>query len=144
MLCGLNDIQTRMSIGNVSLNNSAYVDDVNLLATTIPGLQDLINYCNTYAKKWRFSFGLQKTNCIVIDKAITWVDPLWMLDNNRINITNSMTILGVTYNANGTFQEHVSNKISACRKCMYIFQEVGMSYSVLSTSVKSYLWNTMG
>ena len=46
----------KVCIGTRSVNSFAYTDDINLLCTTIPGLQRLIDKCANYASKWRFKF----------------------------------------------------------------------------------------
>ena len=49
-------------IGDKHVNSFAYADDITLLSGTVPGLQTLIDCCANYASRWRFRFGVNKTN----------------------------------------------------------------------------------
>jgi hypothetical protein len=65
-------------------NNLAYADDVNILASSVPGVQGLIDICAAYARRWRFVFGIKNTRCIIFGKEILAKAPVWHLDNNVI------------------------------------------------------------
>ena len=49
-----------IKIGSSTFNSFAYADDVTLLSLCCKDLQLLIDLCESYAKKWRFSFGINK------------------------------------------------------------------------------------
>ena len=55
-----------------------------------------------------------------------------------------MEILGITFCKNAMYNNHVDNRLSSCRRCMFSLQELGVTYPGLNTDVKMYLWNTMG
>jgi len=144
MLKELNSKPECVCIGKHSFNSFAYADDVTLMATTIPSLQKLISHCSDYSKKWRFSFGIKKSKCMVSGKNMFEKSPCWYLNNNALDIVNSVDILGVRFFDNCNYQDHVSTRVSASRRCIYGLQEIGMSYPGLSTEVKVHLWNSMG
>jgi len=125
-------------------NNFAYADDLSLLATTVSGLQNLIDTCYSYSQKWRFTFSLSKTKCMIAGGNILKATPEWHLNNSVLDVTHSLGILGVIFNSNGNSNDHINNRTSACRRCMYSLQEIGFAYPGLSTEVKVHLWNTMG
>jgi len=39
-------------------NSFVYADDVSIVTSTVPGLQQLINTCSEYSLMWRFKFGI--------------------------------------------------------------------------------------
>ena len=47
-------------------NCVANVDDISLFSSTISGGQKLIDICVNYASKWRFTFGIHKSQCMSI------------------------------------------------------------------------------
>ena len=38
-----------------------YADEISLYNSIVPGLQSLIDICAVYASKWRFNFGIKKS-----------------------------------------------------------------------------------
>ena len=58
-----------MHLYNFVLNAIAYADDINLFSTTTTGLQELINTCESYAKRWRIKFNPKKTKFTQIGKS---------------------------------------------------------------------------
>ena len=49
LLCDLKSTEGGVHLDNIHLNSFAYADDVTLLNATVPGLQQLIDKCVTYA-----------------------------------------------------------------------------------------------
>ena len=52
-------------IGDMLFNSVAYADDVTLFSTNMKGLQNLIDICVAYSRRWRFKFGIAKSICMV-------------------------------------------------------------------------------
>ena len=59
LLVGLNMSEHKVCIGTNYVNSFAYADDVNLMCTTVYGLQCLTDKCAMNARGWRFKFGLK-------------------------------------------------------------------------------------
>jgi len=137
-LCESDD---RVCIGNNSLNTFAYADDINLLCTTAPGLQRLIDMCVAYAKKWRFRFGINKTKCMIISGKELTCQPRWYLENECIENVNSMEILGVMFDSKNEL--HVDNRINKCKRAYHSLRDVGMAYPGSNSDVKAYLWRSI-
>lgn len=59
----LGDLDSDMSglrLGNMTINNFAYANDVTVFSSTITGLQFLINNkCSLNENIWRFSFSIE-------------------------------------------------------------------------------------
>ena len=60
----LNQTTYGIRVGDQMYNCFAYADDVSLFSSTVPGLQGLIDICSVYANKWRFKFGIVKSQCM--------------------------------------------------------------------------------
>jgi hypothetical protein len=123
-------------------NNFAYADDITLLAAaTVPGLQVLIDISVAYAKKWRFTFGFTKTKCITFDKDILEQYHGWNLGEKDIVSSDSVDMLGVTFNSDMSSEAHVGQRISAANRRAFSLTSDGLCYPGLSSEVKSHLWN---
>ena len=86
-----------MCIGSCSVNSFAYAGDVNLLCTTVAGLQRLIDICTNYADKGRFSFGIKKTKCIESSRKILGKEVIWYLKCERIDNVDFLEKLVVIF-----------------------------------------------
>jgi len=133
-------------IGDHNYNNFGYADDLTVFCCTVPGLQHLIDKCNNYAEKWRFSFGAKKSKCIVLGKNLLQnnLQHHWKLGSTVIETVSTISVLGISYSADVKYDKHVGDRVNACRRSMYSLQQLGMSYPGLCTEVKVHLWKTMG
>ena len=59
---------------------------------------------------------------MIADNNILKATPKWHLNNNVLDMSNSLSILGVNFISNGSSSAHIGNRISACRRCMYSLQ----------------------
>ena len=142
MMVKLSNTDTGLRIFNEKVNSCAYADDVTLFSSSITGLQTLINICTEYSTKWRFNFGVKKSKTIVIGKDN--YNPVWYINHNKLDTVNEVELLGVTIDNKGSYNSHVSKRISACRRSMFRLSPYGMCYPGLHASVKSYLWKAIG
>ena len=144
LLSELSSCDAGVRIGNDQFNSFAYADDVNLFSLTVPGLQQLIDICYHYSMKWRFVFGITKTQCMISGKLPFMYKPLWCLGSQSINISESVEILGTIFSSSMSSNLHVDNRIQACRRAMYSLTAIGCSYPGLSTDVKMHLYRSVG
>ena len=115
LLILLHNTDAGVRIGQDIYNCFAYADDVTLFSATIPGLQQLINVCSSYASKWRFVFGIEKTRILCLGNDSWCKKPTWYLGNqsNEINNVSELNLLGLTYTTSGSYDTHIQNRISA-------------------------------
>ena len=132
-----------MKLHNFKLNAIAYADDINLFSTTTTGLQNLINTCDSYARKWRIRFNPSKTKCIQIGKSELRTPPTWTLDGETIKLSDETTILGVNFTTDLKAQSHIRNRIRACNQSAFKFSTAGALYPGLNCEVKTHIWNTI-
>ena len=83
-----------IKIGSSTFNSFAYADDVTLLSLCCNDLQLLIDLCESYSKKWRFSFGINKTKCMVAGRMPFKSLPKWKLGDKLIQNGEEIEILG--------------------------------------------------
>jgi hypothetical protein len=71
-------------ISDFKLNTIGYADDITVISSTVPGLQNLMDKCLLYSEKLRFKIGVKKTNCIIICKTLLKHQPSWSLGENKM------------------------------------------------------------
>ena len=60
LLYELDGVNQGLRVGSRLYNCFAYADDVSNFASTVSGVQQLINICSEYSLMWRFKFGIKK------------------------------------------------------------------------------------
>ena len=66
--------------------------------------------------------------------------PTWLLNAEKIQIVDSLEILGVTFDHANS---HTQCRIAKCRRAFHSLRDAGMAYPGCSSDVKSYLWKTI-
>ena len=141
----LSDLSTLsgIRIGPVDINSVGFADDITLVHNNVLGLQCLIDRCHEYAKKWRFTFGIVKSKCMVLGKNPFISCPIWTLGNNELTNVNNLEILGTVYNNKGDASLHVEKNISKCRRSFFSLNNSGLCYPGLGSRSKAHLWRTI-
>ena len=133
-----------ISIDDFKLNNVTYADDITLICSSIAGLQSLIDICVAYSVKWNFNFNPAKSKCMTVGKNYSDIRPTWHINNEiTLETVDSLNILGITFNTDGTSSNHTSNRISKCRQSFYGLRDAGMSYPGADAGIKKHLWATI-
>ena len=147
----INDLLVELSASGVGIriedelfNSFAYADDINLMCLKTNDLQILINLCYQYSRKWRFSFGINKTHCMISNKNPFIKYPSWNLGGYKIKNAETLEILGTMFTSNISCDAHIDKRVNASRRTMYALATVGCSYPGLATEVKVHLWKTIG
>lgn len=135
-------VRAGIHIGDQKYNSFAYADDISLFSLTSTGLQDMIDCCVEYAEKWRISFGVKKSKCMIVGKPVLKNEPDFYLGQHQLSNENSLDILGVTFDRCGSAESHINNRAGAARRAFYRAISRGVSYPGLATDVKAHLWRT--
>ena len=77
-------------------NSFAHADDINLMCLKTDDVQILINICYQYSREWRFSFGINKTHCMISNKNPFIKYPSWNLGGHKINKANLRDLKAAT------------------------------------------------
>ena len=143
MLQAVNSQDNGLRIGNDSYSLIAYADDVTLISSTLPGLQNSINICNEYSRHWRFKFNPHKSKFIVMGPKLFSDPPRIYLDGEPMTISDDVNILGVNFNSKNTCKDHIEHRIQQCRRNYYSLGNSGLSYPGLDTEVKTHIWKSV-
>ena len=96
LLLDLNNCDAGVRIGNILYSSMAYADDITLFSTNVQDLQNLIDICVAYSKRWRFKFGVEKSKCMIVGKCSLHQDPKWRLGDKCLCNEESLNIFLVT------------------------------------------------
>ena len=85
----LNNCNMGCVINNCKVNHLFYADDSVLLAPSPTALQELLNICSEYSKRFELSYNVKKTSCMVIKpKCLKNLKvPDFYLDDITLNFT---------------------------------------------------------
>ena len=84
-----------------------------------------------------------KTSCTVFGKYTMTPNPNWYLDNCMLNVTDSVTYLGVTLCSNLKSKLHIDEPIRKCQRAFFSLQSADMCKQGSCTEVKLHVWNTV-
>ena len=144
LLHQLQETQHGVRISDLKLNCCTYADDITVFASTITGLQTLMDTCISYADMWRMKFSKTKSKCMVMGKVITKYATSWHLYGQEMQPSDEIEILGVTMSSKSTPTSHVDKRTSLCRRSIYRLSPSGMCYPGLEAGAKAHIWNTIG
>ena len=141
LLLELEKSECGIVVGQSKCNSLAYADDIDLFASSTVDLQTLVTLCYNYSMKWRFKFGVKKTQFYIAGSKHSVIDPVIMLGDKRIPLTDSIEILGKTFSENGKSMDHILDRITKCRKAM---NAIGYRNEELCPAVKAHIWESIG
>ena len=118
----------------------AYADDITLFSTNVQDLQNLIDVCDAYSKRWTFKFGVEKSKCMIVGKCPLYQNPKWRLGDKCLCNEESLNILGNVFNRGGNNASHVTNRLTKCRQSVYGLGNAGMLYPGATPDVQAHLY----
>ena len=131
LLQDLDNIFKSFSIGNIHVPAIASADDMALLALTNSGLQRMMNYCFSYACKWRYQFNASKSAVIVCNETKSHfknVHRNWYLGSDPVSECENYTHLGINFSKYLDLSENIKDANSKIRGTFLSLQSVGVGY----------------
>ena len=113
----INDITT-----NISCKTTLYADDTSISKhvtdpiTSNNELQHDLTTIETWADKWKINFNPVKSEALLITRGLNRADSMFIFQNHIVNNVNEHTHLGLTWNKDGTWKNHLSNIINKAVK----------------------------
>ena len=92
----LNSTKAGCCIGNNTVNNFSWADDMVVLSPSGPGLNELLRVCDNYAFEHLITYNTKKTKCMYFKAKDCNMRrlPVIVLSGNRIEYVNEFTYLG--------------------------------------------------
>ena len=109
----INDITT-----NLSCKTGLYADDTSISKhvtdpiTSNNELQNDLTTIKAWADKWKIKFNPIKSEALLITRGLNRTDPMFIFQNYIVNNVNERTYLGLTWNKDGIWKNHLSHIIN--------------------------------
>lgn len=130
-----------IKIGKESYNVYAYADDVLLSATTVTGLQVLIDKAVRNITKNGLSFNPEKTECLIVGGNPFTTVPKWNINGSQLDLVDGTKYLGtVLGDLNG--REHSDRRFRASNRAFYSLQSAGLSKDGVSPKTAVHIYST--
>ena len=113
----INDITT-----NISCKTTLYADDTSISKhvtdpiTSNNELQHDLTTIEAWADKWKIKFNPVKSEALLITRGVNRADSIFIFQNHIVNNVNEHTHLGLTWNKDGTWKNHLSPMINKATK----------------------------
>ena len=94
------------------LNCLLYADDLVLISYSAKGLQKALSVLSEHCNKWLLSVNSKKTKVLIIQKKIrksALHKHCFQINNDKIDIVNNYTYLGINFLTNDNIKEHKIN-----------------------------------
>ena len=127
-----------LRVGTDSYNVLAYADDLLLMSSTVCGLQKLITKAHNYVRDHGINFNASKTKCAILGKNYLMRQPIWLLENEKLSLCETIDYLGSIISNNAS--DHKDSRLKACRTKFYMAKHAGMHGGGVNPDIVSYLW----
>ena len=124
-----------------NLNCLLYADDLVLISHSAKGLQKALSILEKYCNDWLLSVNPKKTKVVIFQKKCRKSlhdKHHFQISNDKIEIVNNYTYLGINFSANGNFRDCKSNLKDKTRRSIFATRRY-LDFSKLSLSVTNKL-----
>ena len=98
-----------------------YADDTIILAETPESLQNALNSFENYCTRWKLKVNLNKTKVVIFCKRKSRHIQSFKLFGHDLDIVESYSYLGVTFNYTGTFLKDKKLMSEQTQKALFSF-----------------------
>ena len=92
-----------------------YADDTIVMAESSGELQKVLNALYDYCDNWKLTVNTEKTKIVIFSRGKVRSHPVFLFGTNPIEVINSYVYLGVMFNYNNNFKNHLSRQIKLAR-----------------------------
>ena len=151
-----NDIHAYVREGNTQsltihghdMGSPTMADDTLLLASSVFGLQTMIDNANDYAKRWRFEYSQTKTKCITFGESkqkqsINKMRRQWRLGDVLLEEVDSYNYLGIILAADGSSHLRIKTMSKKGYSSFGMLKSAGFHSKGLSPITCSRIWKRM-
>jgi endonuclease/exonuclease/phosphatase family metal-dependent hydrolase len=140
------DLKLGIRCHDLYLGSLSYADDLILMSNTKHGLDNMMKNAYEFARRWRFSFSLSKTKCIVFGEskrknAINQQSRRFYLGDNVIEEVTHYNHLGVILCAYDSSTERTHEMCAKGERIMASLNSSGARPNGLYPHVVARLWN---
>ena len=144
LLFQLETVPEPLHIDNIFCGAPTYADDIALIACSPSTLQNMIDIAADYAKKWLYSFGIDKSVIIVLGESSAYrtkarLHRQWFLSGSPLREVDFAKHLGIILSVNSPHITLASALISSFRSCFYGLSTICTRFTTLNPCVSLFL-----
>ena len=137
-----------LSCNDIYVGSPTYADDIMLLSPTKNNLDKMMANACEYSRKWRFTFSLSKTKCMVFGESkrrhrINQLHRTFHLGDNAVEEVNHYDHLGIKLCAYDSPMERNKEACQKGNRSLSTLTACGAKTNGLYPYVSSFLWNTI-
>jgi hypothetical protein len=118
-----------------------FCDDIGLLSSSIEDLQELLNICYKYSKKWAIEFNIPKCQYIVFGST-KFDNACLELGGLQLPFANSFKYLGLEFTRDLNMSKFFLDKFSRVHKSFFSLNAFGFKTGGVSPFLQSYIYKT--
>lgn len=142
LAAALRETGVGLNLGDSTLVDLLFADDVALLSDTVEGLQTLINVVDNYCRKWRLILNTGKTKVVVFNPSREGVHYEWDYRGESLEQVPSYKYLGVWFHESLSWKLHIEKLVAKGSKECTKFTRV-FAMRNLPLGIKVRVWTTM-
>ena len=96
-----------------------YADDTIIFSETPDGLQKAMNVFKEYCTLWKLKVNTTKTKVVIFSKRKSRTRPRFTFNGAELEVQDSYTYLGLTFNYNGSFVKARKKLVDQAKKALY-------------------------
>ena len=105
----------------IKLFSLLYADDTIVLAENASDLQSALNGVKDYCETWKLRVNTSNTKVVVFSRGKIRRRPDFFLGNERIEVVDDYTYLGVTFNYNNNLLRLYVSRLTKQRRPCFVF-----------------------
>ena len=118
------------------LNCLLYADDLVLVSHSAKGLQKALSILAKYCNDWLLSVNPKKTKVMIFQKKCrksTLDKHLFRINDDKIDIVNNYTYLGINFSANGNFRYCKTNSKDKTRRSIFATKSLDVTNKIFDS-----------
>jgi hypothetical protein len=143
------DYEHGLAHGDIYLGSPAFADDIALMSYTKNGLQTMLDNAYEYSKRWRFTFSVPKSKCIVfgetkIENMRNSRDRTFIMNNQTLDEIQHKMHVGVELCAYPSSTHRTKSVCNKSHAMLANLATAGVRPNGLNPIVANMLWNKIG
>jgi len=134
-----------LCIHDINLSCPTVADDMVLMSHSRNGLNNMLQICERYAKKWKFLYNANKCAVLEFNTRTTSIPEekfTYLLGNERLPICDKYTHLGIICDSTASANDNIKNACVKLRSTYFDLCNNGLSPRRLSASTLMTIYNS--
>ena len=135
------DMDTGAHIGDINVSIIVYADDILIICPRSKHLQNLLDMCAEYGKKWLIKFNALKSKIVEFGEQII-TNNSFQMNGNEIPIVEEIVYLGVTLNKKLNYDSISRENFKKVQKSVFSLSFLGLKPKAISPFLQAFIYKT--